>query len=271
MKDMYRKERLRELYSLLDRSIESYEERLKLVEPLLEIYIEGEELEAITNYLLFSKDIDRGAKLEHNTYDSDDRMEQKHYKSSSLELELENGEVELDGVKKNYRIAKELKYNDIKKEDKLKHSEVKDYEKLLKYVEDNNIKKIRKNKIREDIVYICDRNTIRFKEVLEEEIGVINLDSFIYTDEVIEKFIGMSIEKEIDISTDIGVIRYDFEVALNKAKKIMNEQELKVIECMQLGYNRQELKLEIIEGQVVDASVVRNRINSSIKKIKKYL
>lgn len=94
---------------------------------------------------------------------------------------------------------------------------------------------------------------------------------FIYTDEVIEKFIGMSIEKEIDISTDIGVIRYDFEVVLNKAKKIMNEQELKVIECMQLGYNREELKLEIIEGEVVDASVVRNRINSSIKKIKKYL
>ena len=81
----------------------------------------------------------------------------------------------------------------------------------------------------------------------------------------------MSIEKEIDISTDIGVVRYDFEVALNKAKKIMNEQELKVIEWMQLGYNREELKLEIIEGEVVDASVVRNRINSSIKKIKKYL
>lgn len=263
----------------LDLTIEGYEERRAYLEQKLskmddKLYEEeriSKELEYAANYLLFAKDTDRGAKLKNNIYDSNKRMVQKHYKSSSLELELENGEVEFQKPKKNYILSKELKYDDIKKEDKLKHNEVKYYEKLLKYIEDNNIKKINKSKIKDDVVYICDKNTIRFKEPLKNKSIDIDLNSFIYTDEVIEKFIRMSVEYEVDMTTNLGIVRYDFQVALNKSKKIMKEQELKVIECLQLDYDREELKQEIIEGQVVDASVVRNRMNSCIKKIKKYL
>lgn len=255
-------------YKKLDTSIIDLEGRLKLINGLLEdntyfqelmekhfTNMEGTwrkflfedyefalRLQAMTNYLLWAYNNEQKSK--ERIYENQFQLDRKHYGALSLDGLVDNN----DGTdiiaepinKKNYKKEKTLKFEDIDKKKLVEnHAFVKDYLKLLEYVGEKHTK-VKKNKIKDDITYIVDRHTIRFKSPIKDTGVGINIDDFEFTNDVlVRQLLNMPLKTSYDLTNDLDLIQYDFKELYNRTK--LTDKQRKIIHYIKIGYSRKEI------------------------------
>lgn len=279
----------------LDKRVIKYEDRLKIVEDMLdgntffqELYeahhtnidnkqpylIEDCEfalrLQALANYLLFSQDIKRGKQLEYNTYENNTTLNAKHKKKTlsteNLSEKLPTYEKDIEDMnKKNYRLSKNLNFSNINKK-KLTNEFpfANDYYGLLKHIDNNKEVKVKKNRIQQDLEYIANKNVIRFKSPLKEEAVGLDLDLVSFSNKrVVKHFMTIDEKDSYDFSNNMDVLIYDFNRLYRQTK--LKPKLKEIAEMIRAGYQQKQIasKLGITQQQV---SKYYNQIAEEITK-----
>ena len=282
-------------FKKLDRFLLRYEDRLKVVEEMLEGNTFFEELfeahftnidnkqkyliedcefalrlQALANYLLFAQDVKRGKQLEYNTYENNTTLDAKHRKKTlsteGLSEKLPTYEKDIESLNnKNYKLSKNLNFANINKKELVKEFPfVKDYFDLLKYLDTNKETKIKKNKIQQDLEYVANKNIIRFKSPLKEERVTVDIDNVSFSDKRVVKYFMTIDEKEsYDFSDNIDVLIYDFNCLYRQTK--LKPKLKEIAEMVRMGLQQKQIaqKLGITQQQV---SKYYNQIVTEIAK-----
>lgn len=238
-------------FKLLDKTKLTTKERLELVEDLLKdntyfqelmekhfsnaennrkfLYEDYEfalRLQAITNYLLWS--YEKENKSEERIYESQFQLDRKHYDVYSLDsfVEASGGDKRVNNVSKsNYKIEKDVKFQDIDKNELIKkHKFVEDYYKLLDYIIKHN-EKAKRNSIKDDIVYTAERGIIKFKDALKDSGVGIDVEYIDFNNyEVVAQLLRTPVKEIYDLSNDLDIIQYDFNELLKNTKLTQTER-----------------------------------------------
>jgi hypothetical protein len=281
-------------FKKLDRYLVKYEDRLKVVEEMLdgntffeELYethftnidnkqkylIEDCEfalrLQALANYLLFAQDVKRGRQLEYNTYENNTTLDAKHRKTISTEglsEKLPTYEKNVEDIKKkNYKLSKNLNFANINKRKLVKEFPfTKDYYDLLKYLDTNKETKVKKNKIQQDLEYIANKNVIRFKSPLKEDGVDVDINNISFSDKkVIKYFMTIDDKESYDFSNNMDVLIYDFNCLYKQTE--LKPKLKEIAEMVRAGLQQKQIaqKLGITQQQV---SKYYNQIVSEIVK-----
>lgn len=287
-------------FKKLDRFLVKYEDRLKIVEEMLdgntffeelfesnftnadtkqkyifEDYEFALRLQALANYLLFSQDVTRGKQLEHNTYENNTTLDAKHKKRTmSLEYlteKMPTVENNFEDIKnKNYRLSKNLTFANISKKELIEKSPfAKDYYDLLKYLNENKNVKIKKNRVQQDIEYIANRHVIRFKSPLKEEGATLRIEDVSFNNKkVIKHFMTIDGKETYDFNNTMDILIYDF-------NELYHQTELKpklkeIADMIRAGVHQKNIakRLDITQqqvskyyNQIVDEIIKQNRKN----------
>lgn len=287
-------------FKKLDRFLIKYDDRLKIVEEMLEGNTFFEELfeanytnadtkqkytfedyefalrlQALANYLLFSQDVTRGKQLEHNTYENNTTLDAKHKKRTmSLEYlteKMPTAENNLEDINnKNYRLSKNLTFANINKKELIKEFPfVKDYYDLLKYLNEHKTVKVKRNRVQQDIEHIANRHIIRFKSPLKEEGVTLDIEDVSFNNKKVIKYLMTLDEKDTyDFNNTMDILIYDF-------NKLYNQTELKpklkeISEMIRAGYHQKNIahKMNITQqqvskyyNQIVEEIIKQNRKN----------
>lgn len=279
-------------FKKLDRTIEVYEDRLKVIKNMLEgnTYFEelfekwfthegkwelatlhedfefAKRLESFANYLLFSPDVERGAKLDNNIYENNTLLNMKQIRSKVYVYDILKDTDRIKELnKKNFKKEKDLTFNNIsRKKITEKYPFVEEYYKLLDYINENPNCKVKKTSIQDDILYIADRNTIYFKSPLSDKGNEINLDSVEFTNVEVNKILlKVPAKYEYDLTNNLDIIQYDFN-ELVKRTNLTNKQKVLVNKLKQ-GYTQNE----ICELLNVTKSNISNMLLLIAEKVKK--
>lgn len=211
---------------------------------LFEDYEFALRLQAIANYLLwaYNNEIEQCERI----YENEFQLNRKHYGALSLEGVIESNDgtdVFMETLSKsNFKKEKKLKFENINKEELIrKYPFVNDYFKLLTYIETNKGKsKIKKNSIKDDIVYIGDRKTIKFKSPMKDSGAGVNVDYFDFENiSLIKQLLMMPIKESYDLTNDIDIIQYDFKDLYNRTS--LTQKQRDVIKYIKIGYSRKEI------------------------------
>lgn len=183
-------------------------------------------LQAITNYLLWS--YEKENKSEERIYESQFQLDRKHYDVYSLDsfVELSGGDKKVNNVSKsNYKIEKDVKFQDIDKNELIKkHKFVEDYYKLLDYIIKHN-EKTKRNSIKDDIVYTAERGIIKFKDALKDSGVGIDVEYIDFNNyEVVAQLLRTPVKEIYDLSNDLDIIQYDFNELLKNTKLTQTER-----------------------------------------------
>lgn len=269
-------------FKKLNRFLVKYEDRLNIVEEMLEgntffqeLYEEhytnidnkqkysiedcefALRLQALANYLLFAQDVKRGKQLEYNTYENNATLNAKHRKKTlsteGLSDKLPTYEKDIESMNtKNYRLSKNLNFADVSKKKLLEEFPfAKDYYDLLKYIDNNKDVKIKKNRIQQDIEYIANKNIIRFKSPLKEEGVKLDIEMVSFSNKrVIKYFMKIDEKESYDFSNDMDILIYDFNCLYRKTK--LNKKLKTIAEMVRTGYQQKQIaqKLNITQQQV---------------------
>lgn len=282
-------------FKKLNRFLLRYEDRLKVVEEMLEGNTFFEELyeahftnmdnkqkysiedcefalrlQALANYLLFAQDVKRGKQLEYNIYENNTTLDAKHRKKTlsteGLSDKLPTYEKDIESLNnKNYRLSKNLTFANINKKELIKEFPfAKDYFDLLKYLNANKEVKVKKNKIQQDLEYVANKNVIRFKSPLKEEGIEIDMNNVSFSNKRVVKYFMTIDEKEsYDLSNNMDVLIYDFNCLYRQTK--LKPKLKEIAEMTRAGLQQKQIaqKLGITQQQV---SKYYNQITTEIVK-----
>lgn len=282
-------------YKKLNRFLLRYEDRLEIVEEMLEGNTFFEELyethytnidnkqkysiedcefalrlQALANYLLFAQDVTRGRQLEYNTYENNTTLDAKHRKKTlsteNLADKMPTYEKDIESINnKNYKLSKNLNFANINKKELVeKFPFAKDYFDLLKYLTVNKEVKVKKNKIQQDVEYIANKNVIRFKSPLKDEGASLDLNSVSFSNRrVIKYFMTMDEKTSYDFSNDMDILIYDFNCLYRQTK--LKPKLKEIAEMIKAGLQQKQIaqKLGITQQQV---SKYYNQIADEIAK-----
>lgn len=282
-------------FKKLNRFLLRYEDRLKIVEEMLEGNTFFEELyeahftnmdnkqkysiedcefalrlQALANYLLFAQDVKRGKQLEYNIYENNTTLDAKHRKKTlsteGLSDKLPTYEKDIESLNnKNYRLSKNLTFANINKKELIKEFPfAKDYFDLLKYLNANKEVKVKKNKIQQDLEYVANKNVIRFKSPLKEEGIEIDMNNVSFSNKRVVKYFMTIDEKEsYDLSNNMDVLIYDFNCLYRQTK--LKPKLKEIAEMTRAGLQQKQIaqKLGITQQQV---SKYYNQITTEIVK-----
>lgn len=193
---------------------------------LFEDYEFALRLQAITNYLLWA--YDREHKSEERIYENQFQLDRKHYDVYSLDgfVEANGRDQKVNNVSKsNYKKEKDLKFEDINKKKITEQYEfLKDYYKLLDYIIKNNLK-VKRNSIKDDIVYTAERGMIVFKDALKDSGVGMNIDDVSFDNrDVVAQLLRTPVKEMYDLSNDLDIIQYDFNELLKITKLTQTER-----------------------------------------------
>lgn len=245
--------------------MENYDNKKKYLQDDYEYVVR---LLAISNYLLFSPDIDRGAKLEYKIYEHESLNNIKHKNTASIEGICEkSAEPIMTIVRKNYKLDKKITLDNINIPELLhKYPYIQDYFDLLNYLNDNKENnKAKKKDVVEDILYIADMHNIRFKQPLDDGNPKMNLEEVKFDNvNVIKLFLRMPYNDSYDFNSDIDILKYDFDELVNRA--IKNKTHLYVIKMLGEGYTEQEIadKLNVTQQRI--GGIVKQIVANIIKR-----
>lgn len=274
-------------YEKLKRGVDNFEERLSIVNDMLkdntyfeesmEISMDNYDLKkgylqedyefanrilAMANYLLFSPDIERGAKLEYNIYEHESTSNAKHRKTASIEGFCENNaEPIMTPAKGNYKLDKKLTMSKIKRSEVIKkYPHIKDYFILLDYVneQERGKNKIKKKDISDDILYIADLHSIKFKQPMSDGAPIFKIEEVEFNNaELIKILLKMPKRDIYDFNNDIEVLQYDFDELYKRTR--VKDAHREIIEMLKLGYLENEVALKY--------NITQQRVNSIVKQV----
>ena len=272
-------------YEKLDRGKGTLEERLELVNDLLrdntyfqdmmticmenydckkgylhDDYEYVNRLLAISNYILFSPDVERGAKLEYRIYEHESLSNFNHINTASIEGICECGaEPVMTTAKKNYKLDKKITLDNIDIPELLhKYPYIQDYFDLLCYLDDNKDNRAKKKDVTDDILYIADMHNIRFKQPLADGKPTLNLEDITFDNaKVIKLFLKMEKKEYYDFNNDIDILLYDFDELVKRSR--LTPQLKSIREKLRLGYTEKEIAEKI--------GVTQQRVNGAVRQI----
>lgn len=224
-------------------------------------------LQAMTNYLLWA--YEKENKSEERIYENQFQLDRKHYDVYSLDSFVEaNGrdQIVTNISKSNYKKEKDLTFDQInKKQITAQYKFLKDYYNLLDYIIKNNLK-IKRNSIKDDIVYTAERNMIVFKDALKDSGVGIDIDEVEFTNyDVVTQLLRTPVKESYDLSNNLDVIQYDF----NELYKMtdLTQTERIVIYYTREQYTQTQIA-EILQIHQKQVSRIFNTVASKI--ISKY-
>lgn len=230
---------------------------------LFEDYEFALRLQAMTNYLLWA--YEKENKSEERIYENQFQLDRKHYDVYSLDGFVEsNGRDQMvtNINKSNYKKEKDLTFDQINKKQIIaKYEFLKDYYDLLDYIVKNNLK-IKRNSIKDDIVYTAERHMIVFKDALKDSGCGMDLEDIEFTNaDLVAQLLRTPVKEMYDLSNNLDVIQFDF----NELYKMTN---LTQTERIVIHYTREQYtQTQIADMLKIHQKQVSRIFNAVISKV----
>lgn len=250
---------------------------------LQEDYEYATRLEALATYLLFAEDIKITKKQmdedrnyiegKYTYYYHDKECDKKHNETTSLEGEIEianDGEdIKVEPARKNYKYEKKRTMDNTDLKEMMdRYPFIKDYLNLLDYLKENKNNPEVKAKpilVKEDILDICDKSTIRFKMPLGDGTPKVDLDEIHYDNrELIRLYLVSEYKDYYDYNSTLDIILSDYDDIFKKIK--FKKDELYVIRELKNGKKQTEIKDEL----GIKKNTLSEKITNIVEKVSEY-